>query len=154
MLQGLAKLLRYDVWANGETLASMTATGQPPGGTLRLLAHIIGAELLWINRLRGEAASIAVWPDLNTEQCAAYLAELPVMWDDYLAGLTPDNLHHAVVYTNSQGERWKSSVEDILFHVVAHSAYHRGQIAAETRRAGTEPAYTDYIHATRSGAVE
>jgi uncharacterized damage-inducible protein DinB len=37
--------------------------------------------------------------------------------------------------------------------VVIHSAYHRGQIAADVRAAGHEPAYTDFIHATRTGRV-
>ena len=154
MLQRLAKLLRYDMWANGETLASITNAESPPGNSLRLLAHIIGAELLWMNRLRGETASIAVWPDLTTEQCAAYLAELPVMWDDYLGGLGSDDLARDIAYTNSQGEEWTSTIEDVLLHVIAHSAYHRGQIASVLRRTGHEPAYTDYIQATRSGIIK
>jgi uncharacterized damage-inducible protein DinB len=45
-------------------------------------------------------------------------------------------------------------VGDILTHVVAHSAYHRGQIAAAVRAAGGAPAYTDFIHAARRGLVE
>ncbi|MGH9479278.1 MAG: DinB family protein [Terriglobales bacterium] len=35
---------------------------------------------------------------------------------------------------------------DILMHVALHSGYHRGQIAADMRSGGLEPAYTDYIH--------
>jgi uncharacterized damage-inducible protein DinB len=45
-------------------------------------------------------------------------------------------------------------VEDILTHVLLHSAYHRGQIASQTRAAGGTPAYTDFIHAVRQGFVE
>jgi uncharacterized damage-inducible protein DinB len=41
-------------------------------------------------------------------------------------------------------------VDDILMHVVMHSAYHRGQIALEVRCAGQTPAYTDFIHAIRT----
>jgi uncharacterized damage-inducible protein DinB len=45
-------------------------------------------------------------------------------------------------------------VEEILTHLVIHSAYHRGQIASDLRAAGQEPAYTDYIHAVRQGLLE
>ena len=45
-------------------------------------------------------------------------------------------------------------MRDILAHVVLHSAYHRGQIAAAVRAGGGEPAYTDMIHAVRQGLVE
>jgi uncharacterized damage-inducible protein DinB len=45
-------------------------------------------------------------------------------------------------------------VEDVLTHVLLHSAYHRGQIASQMRAGGEEPAYTDFIHATRQGLIE
>ena len=45
-------------------------------------------------------------------------------------------------------------MEDILTHVVLHSAYHRGQIASQMRAGGAPPAYTDFIHAARQGLIE
>ena len=56
--------------------------------------------------------------------------------------------------TNSKGEPWTSRVEDILLHVVMHSAYHRGQIASDVRASGHTPAYTDFIHCVRQGFIE
>jgi len=47
-----------------------------------------------------------------------------------------------------------SRVEDILTHVLFHSAYHRGQIALQMRASALEPAYTDFIHAVRQGFVK
>jgi len=72
----------------------------------------------------------------------------------YLQELTADGLEETVSYVNSKGEPWTSSVEDILTHLVLHSSYHRGQIAADTRASGHAPASTDYIHARRQGLVE
>ena len=63
-------------------------------------------------------------------------------------------LDDKVEYRNSKGESWSSSVEDILAHVLLHSAYHRGQIALQMRSSGIAPAYTDFIHAVRQGLVE
>jgi uncharacterized damage-inducible protein DinB len=66
----------------------------------------------------------------------------------------PGALSQSVSYTNSKGEAWSSTVQEILTHLVIHSAYHRGQIASDLRAAGQEPAYTDYIHAVRQRLVE
>jgi uncharacterized damage-inducible protein DinB len=63
-------------------------------------------------------------------------------------------LRVGVTYKNTKGEPWTNSVEDILTHVIMHSAYHRGQIAADMRASGHTPAYTDFIHAVRQKLLE
>jgi uncharacterized damage-inducible protein DinB len=148
----LNRLLRYDIWANGETLDSLRQ-GPPPARSLKWMGHIVGAEYLWLARLRQEPAPLPVWPDLPVEQCAARLGELSGMWHDYLADADSGRAPERVTYTNSKGEEWTSVVEDILIHVTIHSAYHRGQIASDLRAAGQVPAYTDFIHAVRQGFV-
>jgi len=74
-------------------------------------------------------------------------------WPGYLAE-HHQSLTERVSYTNSKGEAWTNTVEEILTHVTIHSAYHRGQIASSLRSAGMEPAYTDYIHGVRQGRVK
>jgi uncharacterized damage-inducible protein DinB len=143
----------YDDWANRETLASIAAAADPLPRSLKLLAHIAGAERLWLGRLRREEKPAVVWPDLDLARCRAALEDLSRLWIGYLQGLTPAGLEDPVPYVNSKGEPWTSSVEDILTHVVLHSSYHRGQIAADTRASGHVPAYTDYIHARRQRLV-
>ena len=59
-----------------------------------------------------------------------------------------------ITYANSKGERHANRVEDVLTHVLLHAAYHRGQVAADLRAAGAEPALTDFIHATRTGQIK
>jgi uncharacterized damage-inducible protein DinB len=114
------------------------------------MGHIIGAELLWLARMQGRPSELPVWPDLTLEQCEARLRQLSRGLGEALIGSGT----RPVAYTNSKGEAWTSTVEDILIHVTIHSAYHRGQIASDLRAAGLEPAYTDYIHAVRQGAIE
>jgi uncharacterized damage-inducible protein DinB len=146
----LDRLLRYDIWANGETLDSLRQ-GSPPARSLRWMGHIVGAELLWLARLRQEPAPVPVWPDLPVDACATHLTGLSESWLEYLDQADRDRLDQQVSYTNSKGEPWSSRVEDILTHVTIHSAYHRGQIASDLRAAGHTPAYTDFIHAVRQG---
>ena len=95
-----------------------------------------------------------VWPELNVQGCADGLLDASRGWADYLRDDTAARLADTVSYTNSKGEAWTSTVEDILIHVTIHSAYHRGQIASDLRAAGLEPAYTDYIHAVRQRSIE
>jgi uncharacterized damage-inducible protein DinB len=148
----LKRLLDYDVWANWETLSSLRQ-GTAPARSLRWMGHIIGAEFLWFARMQGRPSEVPVWPDLTLEQCEARIRELSRSLGEALIGGSPE-LARAVAYTNSKGEPWTSTVEEILTHVVIHSAYHRGQIASDLRAAGQEPAYTDYIHAVRQGLIE
>jgi uncharacterized damage-inducible protein DinB len=152
VIDHLRRLLRYDVWANRETLRSLAEQTAPPK-SLRWLAHILGAERLWLARILGEPPSIPVWPDLTLDQCAAHLDDLSRFWPKYLAELKPERLSDEISYVNSKGEPWTSSIADILTHVAMHSTYHRGQIASDVRAAGLEPAYTDYIHAVRTPGI-
>jgi uncharacterized damage-inducible protein DinB len=145
--QGLARLLDYDSWANRETLGSLKGVRAPQA--LTIMGHIIGAEWLWQDRIKGHTQTLPVWPDLSLEVCAERLAELKELW----RGILSTELSRAVPYTNSKGQAWSSTVFDILTHVVIHSAYHRGQVAMAVRSSGHEPAYTDFIHSVRQGLI-
>lgn len=148
------RLFAYEDWANREALASLAAAAAPPPRSVKFLAHIAGASRLWLGRLEHAQMPAAVWPDLDLARCAEDLQDLARLWTAYLEKLTPEGLDETVSYVNSKGEPWSSRVEDILTHVVLHSSYHRGQIAADTRASGRTPAYTDYIHAVRQGFAE
>ena len=147
----LKRLFHYDRWANREALASVRAIPSPPARSLKLIGHIVGAEALWHARLTGGQAPLPVWPDLAAGQVETWLGDLESLWRKYLDRVIPGRLEERVSYTNSRGEPFTSTVEDVLTHVVVHSAYHRGQIAADVRAAGHQPAYTDFILAARTG---
>jgi uncharacterized damage-inducible protein DinB len=147
-----SRLLRYDAWANAETLGSLRGRNAPAKG-LRWMAHLVGSGELWLARLRDEPPGLAVWPELDLDECAAGIARLADRWTNYLKTLGDGDLREGVGYRNTRGEHWTSSVADILTHVTMHGAYHRAQIAAAVRESGGEPAYTDFIHAARQGLL-
>ena len=144
----------YNDWANREVLAVIRASTGGSGRSLQLMAHVLSAERLWLERLKQQPQSLSVWPALDQEQCETQAAELGRRWREYLELITAGDLAQSVSYKNSKGEAWTSTVLDILTHVVMHSAYHRGQIASHMRTSGQTPAYTDFIHAVRQGLVE
>ena len=154
MIPYFQRLFAYNDWANREVLAALQALKAAPPRSQKFLAHILSAERLWLQRLLVRQQTQPVWPDFSLEQCALEVAELPGRWKTYLGSLKEDGLTRGLTYKNSKGESWTSQRQDILMHVIMHSAYHRGQIAADIRAAGFPPPYTDFIHGVRQGFVE
>jgi uncharacterized damage-inducible protein DinB len=54
-------------------------------------------------------------------------------------------LTQTVTYTIGSGKQFTNTVQEILFQVINHSTYHRGQIATAFKKAGIEPLSTEYI---------
>jgi uncharacterized damage-inducible protein DinB len=150
----LRRQFAYDAWANREVLVAIGASRAARERSLELMAHIIAAERLWLERLKQAPQSTAVWPQVGIEECEARATELAALWREYLELMTAGDLSQSVSYKNSKGEAWTNSILDILTHVILHSAYHRGQIASHMRANGQTPAYTDFIHGVREGLIE
>jgi len=154
VLERLERDFAYNAWANGETLKSAQAAGRLPARAGAVLAHIAAAEWLWLRRLGQSAPALDVWPPLTPDECASQFRDLSRAWPTYLVKLGPESLATQICYTNTKGEGWSNTVEDVLTHVVLHSAYHRGQIATLLRESGATPAYTDYIECVRRGHMK
>jgi len=150
----IRRLFSYDDWANREVVTALQKLEVPPPRSVRFLAHIVSAERLWLERLQSQKQTYPVWPEPSLDQCKLEVEELANHWRDYLASLDEDGLSGPVTYKNTKGESFISQKQDILMHVIVHSAYHRGQIATDMRAAGCTPTYTDFIHAVRQGMVE
>jgi uncharacterized damage-inducible protein DinB len=150
----LRKEFVYDGWANQETLAAIRAARGENARSLQLMAHILAAERVWLERLRQVPQSVPVWPEADLERCQAEAEKLDHEWHEYLELATAGDISQTISYKNTKGEPWTSAIIDVLTHVVVHSAYHRGQIASHMRSIGQTPASTDFIHGVRQGFVE
>jgi uncharacterized damage-inducible protein DinB len=154
ILPHLQRLFSYDTWANKEVLVSLQRIGRPPARSIELLAHILSAERLWLERIEARPQTMPVWPSLALAQCEQEIESISGRLRAYLSAIDEEELTRKIQYTNSKGEGFLNEVQDILMHVVMHSAYHRGQIASDVRSMGFEPAYTDFIHAVRQRLIE
>ncbi len=141
----IARLLAHLAWADERTHEALRAAGPAHVDALALYAHLLGAEHIWLARLRREPARQPVWPALTLEACAALARENHAGYAELLAGLGPAELEAEVPYTNSAGASFRSRVADIIVHVALHGCYHRGQVAQLLRRVGAVPQPTDYI---------
>jgi len=144
----------YNHWANHELAAGVLAM---PGDTTRavkVLNHIAGAERLWQERLHGDLVTAVVWPDGPASSIPAQFDAIHATWMLFLDNQREEKLLRPISYMNSRGEPWANRVEEILTHVIIHSAYHRGQLAMQIRDHGGDPPMTDFIHAVRVGLVD
>ncbi len=153
MTAHLRRLFDHAAWADRLALDALAAAPEADrAGPLRLLAHVLAAERVWLLRLRGEdSAAQPIWPALPLEGCAALAADNAAAYARYLDALTDEAAAREVAYSNSQGTSFRTRVADVLTHVSLHGAYHRGQVAAALRAAGAEPINTDFITFVRAG---
>lgn len=108
---------------------------------LLLLSHTLNAHQIWNARIQKEK-EFAVW-QLNDWNFVRSINENN--YQNTLKILQNDDLNRIVIYHNSKGDQFENKLEDILFHVINHSTYHRAQIATECRSNGIEPLISDYI---------
>jgi len=150
----LQELFAYDDWANREALKSIQSVAGSDGQARRLFAHIVSAQRIWFSRFRSpEAAQAHPWPEVSLDEAESALSELRQGWRDLLASLTPEKMTSDLVYKNTKGAEFRTPIRDVLMQLIAHSAYHRGQVAAAVRHSGGKPAATDYIVYVRQRAV-
>jgi len=146
------KLFDYDYWANCETLASLKSVPSGAEKPRKAFSHVIGGQRVWLSRFENPAPpSAQPWPDLTLEECASAIEDLRRQWKELLDKLTPEKLAGELTYKTTKGIEHRTPVGDILMHLVLHSAYHRGQVAAAVREAGGKPAPTDYVVYVRTG---
>jgi uncharacterized damage-inducible protein DinB len=108
---------------------------------VRLFAHVLAAERVWLLRLRGEDSGVQpVWPDASFEELEPMAAVSREGYARYLEGASEEALEAEIEYRTQRGDPYRTRASDILLHVALHGAYHRGQIAAEIREAGEDPA--------------
>ena len=140
------ELFQYDRWGNQLALASLSSVAGSIEKPLKIFSHVIGAQRLWRARFENPSPpNPQPWPALSLDECQGALAEVHQTWVDLLGRLTEERLGQDLLYRTTQGAEFKTPIRDVLIHLLMHSTYHRGQVAAAVREAGGKPAPTDYV---------
>ncbi|HLT71137.1 MAG TPA: DinB family protein [Cyclobacteriaceae bacterium] len=113
-----------------------------PEKSVKLFNHILNAHRVWNTRIKPGQEPFGVW-DLHPAQDFKNIDQ--INYEQSLLILDNFDFNEMITYTTSKGQRFTNSIRDILFHVINHSTYHRGQIAADFRQNGLEPLVTDYV---------
>ena len=112
------------------------------------LVHTMAAEWIWLERWQGRSPASLLDP-LEFSDAGA----VEIRWDkirrDYeafIATVTDESLLKPVSYEKmNNGGEYTFPLWQMMQHVVNHSSYHRGQIAAMFRQLGRKPVPTDMI---------
>ncbi len=110
--------------------------------SVKLFNHILNAHQIWNNRIEPKQTAFGVW-DIHHVQDLKSIDK--TNYEHSLLILDKFDLNDTISYTNTKGQTFKNNIRDILFHVINHSTYHRGQIATEFKQNGLNPLVTDYI---------
>lgn len=155
-IEDIRTLYSYNRWANHHALDASSRLevsdferdlGAGHSSIQGTMVHIMWGEWLWLQRWRGESPKRVFVPNDFPS-----LAELEAQWkavergqEQFIEDLKDEHLRERVSYENLQGQRWEYTRGQMMQHVVNHSSYHRGQVAALLRQLGKTPAPTDFL---------
>ena len=147
--------LEFMKWADDTLLGALSQT--PPdhvhldrGSSFKslfdTLNHVYLAELVWLRRVQGQpGAKIDELPKpADLDALADVWPTLHKAWLDWAGSLSADGWTQPLTIRGKLGElalpHWK-----LVFHLVNHGSYHRGQLATMLRQAGIKPLPTDLM---------
>lgn len=157
-------LYDYNAWADRRSMDAASALtpeqfvksmGSSFSSVRDTLAHIYGAEWIWLERFQGR--SPASLPNVTDFADAPSLRE---RWDDlqfrllaFVGALTQQELTRTLEYKTLKFGVYKNPLWQSMQHLVNHGTYHRGQVTTLLRQLGAQPILTDLMHFYRERAV-
>jgi len=149
-------LYEYNSWANHRTLEicvplsaeEFTRDLHSSFPSVRdTLAHIYGAEWIWLERWLGHTPAglpkPADFPDLAAVR--ARWQKLEADLQAFVAGLDTDKLNAPMEVRTLDGTRYAQPLWQMMQHLVNHGSYHRGQVVTFLRQLGHKATSTDLI---------
>lgn len=140
------RLINYNRYAN-LLIADLICKSGDPAEPVRLMAHLLAAQQVWLARCHNESTTgFVLWPEGNADTFAAIIENNHKRWVGFLEGLTPADFDRRIAYVNFKGETLENTLDDILAHLVNHGTHHRAQAGQYLKAAGAENLpVTDYI---------
>jgi uncharacterized damage-inducible protein DinB len=148
----LQDYLAFHIWATGRLIAAVAQlsesemhqqVGGPFGTVFATLVHLYSAEDIWLSRWQGQAGVGFTPPD----QFASF-AELSETYTARQQELC-SFVETQDLATSVQVKGQYHTLAEMLWHVLDHASYHRGQIMAYLRALGHTPPQTNLIHYLR-----
>jgi uncharacterized damage-inducible protein DinB len=137
------QLFEYNHYFNQKLSGIFLEKGNPISEkSVKLFSHILNAHHIWNARIVGRQSGFSVWDVHAVEQFSKIDHK---NFNETVHALNQVDLNSIILYKTSKGAEFENKTRDILFHIINHSTYHRGQIATDFRQTGTEPLVTDYI---------
>lgn len=169
-LETIRQMYDYNYWARDRQLGDCAALSneqflRPMGSSFSslrdTLAHLVAVEWVWHERWRGRSPgreeAIRDWGPEQFPTLAAVIerwAAVERRVREYLASVSESQLPKPLAYTNIKGESWSYPLWQILWHVVNHQTYHRGQVTTLLRQLGAKAQPLDFLVAIDGGLLK
>lgn len=153
----LASLFDQKSWANRElfdVVASITSTEHAASlhTAIRTLNHIYVVDRIFRAHLAGEkhpytATNTSETPELGELHFA--VAETDLWFENYVSKIADQALAESLSFQFTDGDSGTMTREEMLFHVLAHGSYHRGNVGQVLKDISVAPPrdlYTKFLH--------
>jgi uncharacterized damage-inducible protein DinB len=153
----IRQLYDYNAWSNRRSLSSAEKLSndqftKPMGSSFSsvrdTLAHIYGAEWIWLERFQGRSPSalpkVDQFADVQSLRDAWLPHEAKLL--NFINGLTQSDLDRELEYKTLKFGVYKNPLWQSLLHVINHGTYHRGQVTTLLRQLGAQPILLDLMH--------
>jgi uncharacterized damage-inducible protein DinB len=154
-LEEFRDLFGYHRWANARVLDATAALSQGQldrdlgnsfGSVRGTLAHILGADWVWLSRWRGTSPTKSPDWDVSTHALLrARWREVESEQKAFLDSLGDADEDRVFQYVTFKGDAFSNRLGETFRHLVNHGTYHRGQVVTMLRQLGVKPPQTDLI---------
>lgn len=153
----LSSLFGQKSWANRElfdtvSLLTSAENAESLHTAIRTLNHIYVVDRIFRAHLLGEmhtytATNTPETPELSTLHFA--VTETDNWFETYVARLSERELAESLSFKFTDGDSGRMTREEMLFHVLTHGAYHRGNVGQVLKGISVTPPrdlYTKFLH--------
>ena len=109
---------------------------------VKSISHIINVHHIWNSRLLDQQPESELWDILPISYWKKLAEQNSRETIDYLEKY---ELGEKVNYHSSEGVKYSKKDIDILYHILNHSNYHRGQIALRMKELEIKPPSLNFI---------
>lgn len=157
----LIKQLEYNHWANVRLSSSLLEISAEQAqkeilssfpSVMKTVLHIWDAEYIWMQRMHG--VSLKGFP--SKDFSGSYKASIEGLigqskeWVEFMES-TEMTSTSEIKYSNTKGEPFISTLDEIVQHLTIHGSFHRGQLVTMLRQIGVSQFKAmDYIVFSRS----
>ena len=138
------QLFNYDHHQNLQISETIINAGNPEK-PVKLIAHLLAAQQIWLNRCKGEPTIGGVWPDWTPDTFEQIINDNHRAWINLLDYSDPDDFDKMISYKSLNGDSHENKLSDILTHLINHGTHHRAQAGQHLKLAGADLPNTDYI---------
>lgn len=148
---------RYKAWANTEildALANIDPSGHPAEWkqAIRLMNHTYVVDRIFAAHLGGarhpfDATNTPETPTLD--ELRESISKSDAWFQEYVGRIDGSELDETIAFTFTDGKSGSMTREEMLFHVLAHGAYHRGNVGMVLTACGVDrpsDTFTRFLH--------